>query len=82
MFSFRFTFAILRGVCLVKFAGSAGNPEFFGEFAAWKSSIRGERKKGKKKKREIKYLGLYDRNVFFICLLYGSINSNDQLKEL
>lgn len=62
MFSFRFTFAILRGVCLVKFAGSAGNPEFFGEFAAWKSSIRGERKK---KKREIKYLGLYDRNVFF-----------------
>lgn len=51
MFSFRFTFAILRGVCLVKFAGSAGNPEFFGEFAAWKSSIRGERKKGKKKKK-------------------------------
>lgn len=69
MFSFRFTFAILRGVCLVKFAGSAGNPEFFGEFAAWKSSIRGERKKGKKKKRERLSILVFmlEMSFLFVC---------------
>lgn len=53
MFSFRFPFVILRGLCLVKFAGSAGNPDSSGEFAG-------------KPKIKITYLGLSDRNVFLV----------------
>lgn len=61
MFSFRFPFVLQKWLCLVKFAGSAGNPESSGEFATEKPFIR----KGKYK-IQFTFFGLSDRNIFLI----------------
>lgn len=62
MFSFRFPFVVLRGLCLVKFAGISGNPESSGEFATGKLIIR----KRLPQTRKILYDSLHDRNVFLV----------------